>query len=196
MNWLWSWIPRTGGTSIHNRLHGAGLPVVKRHGLETVNVPNGTVYCLGHLPVDMARTKHPKLPLCQSFCVVRNPWDRLVSIYEYSNTRQDFTYTFREFICELVRHPHKTAIGKIRREGVVIGWPQTRWWRYCDRVLLFERLQCEWDALSKVLGRDASALTRYNESDRAAYQEYYDGFTRDIVATYERETIDAFEYKF
>jgi chondroitin 4-sulfotransferase 11 len=133
-----------------------------------------------------------------SFSVVRNPYSRLVSAFEYLTQREtlpawdhkesDYVYAYRgdfkRFVKEVV-----AAVDIYRSIHLV---PQTFF--LCDgdrivvnRLIALEHLDRDLPPLARRVG-GARRLSRSNPSLRRQIDEYYDGETREIVArVYEKD---------
>lgn len=132
------------------------------------------------------------------FCLVRNPWDRMVSYYHWL-LQQSFdhlavttaqTHDFGGFVAHaFTRH----SIG---------AWPYGRYMQdvtgveHCALFLRLERLDEDTGQLLKHLGF-ALDVPHDNRSDRGRdYREYYTQATRQIVAETCAEDIARFSYAF
>ena len=60
----------------------------------------------------------------------------------------------------------------------------------------FESLQADFDAVCAKLGVPLTPLPHYNASGKAAFSEYYDDETIEVVAQRFREEIECFGYVF
>lgn len=154
-------------------------------------------------------------------CVIRNPWDRLVSIYCQQRTRrktlffkgikgsgglvpgfEDGVPTFEDFI--LKYFPKTWWQGR--------SLSQTKYIQHSNKdkiivnkILRYEKLDEEWEKLSKELCLNVSSLNRINKSKdkKNNYREFYKtskkGFNHKLIdKASELVEIDAknFGYKF
>ena len=158
----------------------------------------------GHFPAAAAATV-PKG--YYSFCFVRNPWDRFVSLYHYFAT---MTPDHRWY------GANARLAGDVRRIGSFADFcrnfstwrfrdnyhfrPQCRWITDAvgnlavDFVGRFERLQDDVNAVCHRLGAPPVELPVLNRSSHGPYLNYYSDETREIVADLSREDIAAFGY--
>jgi len=145
------------------------------------------------------------------FSFVRNPWDRLVSWWSMiDNGRKTTTQapngffdyvlaraaSFEEFLTrctdEIVDPDGRKQIFRnqvdylVDRDGKPI----------VDYIGRFERLQQDFDEVSRRLGRPPVALARSNASRHAPYAEYYTPATADMVARHYARDIAHFGYRF
>jgi chondroitin 4-sulfotransferase 11 len=122
-----------------------------------------------------------------SFAFIRNPWDRMVSSYEFR----------RQYLPD-VRSPHVLAAAKLSfREwmlGPVADDPRDReWsdqlWMVCDhdgspmvsQIYLYEDLIVGFADACHKIGIETPALGEFNKTDRADYRDYYDAETDALV---------------
>ena len=185
-------IPKTAGTSLRSAL---GI----------------THQGYTHVPVRVLEQLYPEeLESYYVFSVVRNPWDRMVSVFEHATQKGGWpkqqawadrtigTLDFAEFVRRLGNEPaYRRAV-----MGYDFFFPQ----RYflekrdgtvrCDRIIPFEQLS------------DAAALLREHfpqmeelgherrNASRKRYQDYYDDETRAIVGELYRQDIALCDYRF
>ena len=128
--------------------------------------------------------------LCWKFGVVRNPWDRMVSLHGFLREREllDGAITFRSWLLFDSSDAHKKAV------------PQCHWLfdRHCqivDSVFRFERLDQAQKALSGYLGKPV-VFNWYKKTDRGEYRSYYDEGTKEWVRNVYAEDIERFGYQF
>lgn len=184
-------IPKNAGTTVVNKL---GL------------TPPGHYHWAAHQEFyDKSLTK---------FSIVRNPWDRVVSCYEYAKMEESYWHsskgdskegmhldynilkdkTFEQCVEILAEHPRS-----LRHQG----WrPQWMW--ICDEdknimmdhVLKMETLDEELNDLLVKTGNEKIKLEKVNTSTRTDYRDYYDDKTRMIVSEIYKDDIQMFNYKF
>jgi hypothetical protein len=119
-----------------------------------------------------------------SFCVVRNPWDRVVSAY-FSGSKDD---SFGEF-CKKGAKNH-FGIGK-QVDWTVGKYPPSE-------ILYFENLSHEFSEMIKSyrILNVYFELPVKNKTEHGHYSQYYDSETIQIVADVFSEDIEAFGYSF
>ncbi len=134
-----------------------------------------------------------------TFTVVRNPWARVVSLFHYlghSNTTDFTDFVFNRFYRRLWRTMHwfvKPQVEFISNSSGQI---------LVDRVLRFENLQSEFDAVCRRLKLDPGTLPHHNQSvkrkgsDREPYQAYYKDDTQQWITELFSGDIAAFGYSF
>lgn len=136
-----------------------------------------------------------------TFAFVRNPFDRLVSMYEYrKNANQqgikEKNITFHQWVVRAFELNDKTLIN---REHYF--WPQTAWLTKdgvedMDFIGRFDRLQADYEELCKKIGVTPTKLNKVNRTHRKPYQEYYDAKTKFIVREHFKSDLQRFEYAY
>lgn len=204
---LFVWIPRTAGSSIWVKF-ARGRPLHARLAPwdKPPDVPIIT-YQHWRPPDLMALTTFDQKWLDERFLFsfVRNPWERLVSIYHhlrsgYEDQRKAVPMPFADFI-ERVCSGYLPGIGLGRAQALSYAHPQTAWLdlgqgRQPDFIGRFEDLQADWKALCGLLEFPHSALGKSNESRHQAYQSYYEERQKLMVARSYAEEIERFGYEF
>ncbi len=145
------------------------------------------------------------------FAFVRNPWDRLVSLYEYLHKLGDGTKvrrrllrsrvkTFPRFIESACDLDSLEPVGCYNWRGVSQANSQLDWLRYDGRMLpdfigKFERLRADWQTACDLMGIRAP-LPHSNRTKHRHYGEYYDERLRRLVTRRYAEEIEMFKYCF
>ena len=135
--------------------------------------------------------------------VVRNPWDRLVSMY-HSMKKQGRYKKYPIFDCFST---FATEISSSSRWiKPVCGYstnklshanPQVEWLKWgVDVVLRFESLESDWSSLCERVGIHCKALPHLEKSDRKKYQDYYDDDLAERVGRFYQEDASRFSYTF
>lgn len=123
-----------------------------------------------------------------SFCVERNPWDKVLSHFHMVKARSGHDLLFDDYI-EKGEFPVDFDIYSVRGEVVV------------DRVLRYEALEEELDAVLYRFGvpyegRIGVYAKSSFRTNRSPYQSYYDSWQVDIVAKKFGREIKLFGYVF
>jgi hypothetical protein len=133
------------------------------------------------------------------FCVVRNPWDRFVSLYEFhrqSEHSKKYTPDLHRFAesCTFSEWFYANTNGITYTDW--FGSPQHDWWAECDRVFQFENLPQAYREISSYI-LPQGPLIHDNATVRKPYQSYYKyQYQIDQVAKMEARTIDLMGYTF
>lgn len=179
-------VPKTAGTSIALKLHEG----TSRH-----------VPCTAYLAANPG-----KFARYWKFAFVRNPWDRLVSSYEFlrrggMNARDaEFAAAhlaqhrdFREFVRDGLERAEIRSWVHVRPQCDFICDCEGR--NRMDFTGRFERLDEDFRIVADRLGI-AGGLDVTNRSGRRDYRDYYDAETREIVAAFYHTDIDRLGYRF
>jgi len=194
-------IPKTAGTALRRSLEP----------YSTINSRAGWSKQLSRLPIRQsvqdvsfrmhvsARWAKIKLPLAAydrwcKFTVVRNPFDRAVSHYHWQSQapgqrhyKRSQAMSFKDHLRDMQRRQRWHDERQVRyicdRDGKLL----------VDRVLRFENLPAEFDALARDLGLDAT-LAVHNKSLHRPYADYYDEEARQMVIALFRDDFDLLGY--
>lgn len=136
------------------------------------------------------------------FTVVRNPWDKVVSLYEYRRKKNKTQIASRNItFTEWVRMTHGQDRNSFYYDNVKSFQPQVEWLKddegtiAIDFVARFETLHADFDQIREAIGTKAD-LPHLNASSRKSYKDYYSDETREIVARWYHEDIEVFAYTF
>ena len=176
-------INKTAGTSIGNAI---GLPVKHHQTAREV----------------IARIGKDKWKTAYKFTLVRNPWDKVVSHYEYRRKRNKTQVATRNVaFSDWVKKTYGPEKDPFYYNNPKAFQPQVEWLKddegkiSIDFIGKFETINKDFDHIKDVIGLDAE-LPHLNASKRANYQDYYDDETRQIVAQWFHEDIEVFGYHF
>lgn len=154
-----------------------------------------------------------------SFGFVRNPWDRMVSLYSFM-AQKTFRITdnfdqqalreagFKDWLMhdEFFMQEDGLPPGEAWR----IGWgssprealapmqrrPQWWWLRGCDFVGRYENLSEDFETACQNIGRRNVYLPHVNRSKHSHYRDHYDAESREFIAVHFAEDIERFGYEF
>jgi hypothetical protein len=150
-----------------------------------------------HDPILEARERMPAERFARyfKFSIVRNPWGRLVSEYEYIRSRPEHgryrrvvrLEGFEDFVhMQIPRKDAYQANMLCDRQGKLL----------LDFTGRFESLEADWQTLCTRLDIPHRPLPRRNVTSHRDYREYYDAALHDLVAQHWRRDIELFGYNF
>lgn len=195
-NFLFIHVPKAAGQSLSARLGGV-----------TRTLP-------GHAPLWWVdpKVRHDRF----SFGFVRNPWDRLVSLYAFQSTKKVKNGESPEY----QQHIRDIGFRRWLLEDRMFmpqdqSWMSTdlppmqqrsqMWWvDGCDFIGTVERLEEDFGSILPMLHlrrrwwqlfTPELKLRHCNRSVRSAYRDYYDNETAAFVARHFASEIDRFEYR-
>lgn len=130
------------------------------------------------------------------FGFVRNPWDRVVSLYERTEPlRMKEKMSFDEFV-DWIQFSSSTCIHSSPHRYQLDWFVDGSGNILADFIGRFERLDADWATVAGKLGISDS-LPHKRENPRARhYTDYYNDKTREIIATKFKVDIDYFGYEF
>lgn len=136
-----------------------------------------------------------------SFCVVRNPWDRVVSMYEFSILNKDlfkkaYSINKEDFIsfCNVIKDR--------KNDPFFIGSHKQSEWidkkTPPNKILFFESLQEDFSSMIKEINLIGVTpkLPHQNKTKHNHYSQYYNSETKQIISEVFEEDIDNFRYIF
>ena len=187
-------IPKTGGTSYRRSLQSAGIKVFPLIG-DTHH---------GHYKDLLKENPEFTNDDYQPFTIIRNPWDRMVSIfhfYKYGGAQgcgydhcQIETDVFSEFPDEFLNKPEDWEWAYVTQKEWSLDTSGK------DNVFFgrFEHLHDDFQKLLSSLGVPFQvSLQHHRKSKRATdYQSYYTQRAKDIVSEIFKENILEWDYKY
>ena len=176
-------INKTAGTSIGNAI---GLPVKHHQTAREI----------------IAKIGREKWDTAYKFTLVRNPWDKVVSHYEYRLKRNKTELASRNIsFSGWVTKTYGPDKDPFFYNNPKAFQPQVEWLKddegkiAIDFIGRFETISEDFNQIKSAIGLEAE-LPHLNASKRAGYQSYYDEETREIVADWFQEDIALFGYQF
>lgn len=183
-------IPRTGGISIYEQL--------TKFGRITNHKTHLTAYKLRRIVNNYNK--------CFSFAVVRNPFERMVSLYFYRKTSGKdggvYGLGFKDWIKYIYSDRFDrsqtvhTLIDINFHLGTQLNWIVDRGGKIIvSKVLRFENLKKDWKYVTDILGKDVKLNLR-NATNHKHYSCYYDSECIKLVEKNCKRDLDYFGYKF
>ena len=196
------------------------MPVSHKHKLVFIHVPkNAGTSITKQLDLENAGHYHwsHELPRdgYRSLSIVRNPWDRVVSCYEYARMEESFWHSAigpsregKHLDYDLLKNmSFENCVKLLAQNSKALrhqGWiPQ--WWWICDNdknlkvdhVIKMESIDLDLNILFENLEIPNIELKKINPSPiNGTYQSYYNEQTKQIVGQLYKDDIDLFDYKF
>ncbi len=130
------------------------------------------------------------------FGFVRNPWDRVVSLYERTEALQlRNEMNFEQFV-DWIHYSSATCMHSSPHRYQLDWFVDANGNLLADFIGKFERLDEDWAFVAQKLGVEEK-LPHRRENPRARhYTEYYTPRTRDIIAAKFKVDIERFDYEF
>ena len=181
---------------------------IQKNGGTSIKVPLGKLNGYFHHPAREQKNVFGKYwGEYYKFSIVRNPWDRIVSIYHYyllnnepsnSKIKQIMPKTFESF-CKsyLGDNPQKWMTGWLGGEYIL----QKNWITnkngdiIIDYVGRYETINESFEHIKKELSINGE-LPHIRKSDHKNYKEYYTNELIELVRNKLKEDIELFDYKF
>jgi chondroitin 4-sulfotransferase 11 len=204
---LFVWVPKCAGMSLYRVLVKCGC-VEDRWLNPTKPFANRGMITFGHVSipelVDRRVIAPHFLENAFKFAFVRNPFDRLVSLFCYLKKinceEVPQAMSFDEFCRKVERREHP-PVGLYNYKGLnqcnpMIEWLQDRRGRLLvDFVGRHESLHEDFQKICRIVGIDEH-LPHENRTEHRHYRTYYTPNTRAIVERVYREDLDRFDYSF
>ncbi|MGH8046482.1 MAG: sulfotransferase family 2 domain-containing protein [Chthoniobacterales bacterium] len=113
-----------------------------------------------------------------SFTMIRNPWDRIVSAYEYG--RRNVETMAHEQVAAAGSFAQFAACAPVRLIERHAFDSEGR--RLVGEIVRLEDIAVELPRILKMLGIPFAKIPHRNATDRGHYRDYYDDETREAVA--------------
>jgi len=125
------------------------------------------------------------------FSIVRNPWDRLVSMWAtkwwHESSGLPVNIPFEEFIRRVKPHPHEIYNTLFYHEILNLK---------LDFILRFENLESDFNKMLKKLNLKQIELPHTESRERPYYPSMYSVSAKNYVQDYLKEDIRKFKYSF
>ena len=130
------------------------------------------------------------------FGFVRNPWDRVVSLYERTEPLQmKDKMTFDEFV-DWIQYSSSTCIHSSPHRYQLDWFVDGSGNVLADFIGKFERLEEDWSVVAQKLGINRPLPHTHANPRARHYTDYYTPRTREIIAQKFKVDIDHFGYEF
>lgn len=194
-------IPKNASTSMMDHLGSFNL--IKKNQEKFIALADKKVYRnffdpTHAKPDEALRVFRNELSNYFSFCIVRNPWDRAVSMYHFAlkyNIMELYGFkndlTFEEFCNHLQDNKDDYSIIATHKQ---VEWTRGR---FPPKVILrFENLQEEFrDMLQEYNIRHISPdIPHKNSTKHSHYKDYYTPETKKIISNVFEDDVDTFKY--
>src|SRR5512140_1266429 len=142
------------------------------------------------------RIRRTKEPHHGRAVFVRNPWDRVVSLYERTEALQlRNEMSFEQFV-DWIEYSSATCVHSSPHRYQLDWFVDPNGNVLADFIGKFERLDEDWAFVAQKLGLgEKLPHRRQNPRDRH-YTEYYNSRTRDVIANKFKVDIEHFGYEF
>ena len=138
-----------------------------------------------------------------TFSVVRNPWDRFLSLYHYGIISHTFpaTLTFREFVSQLESPRYKLQQRLHRATPYYFSacdyLEDENGNLMVDYVARYESRKRDIKTIGQHIGiEDFGSVVTQEAAPDAHYSTFYDAYSRDVVGKNFKDDIERFGYSF
>ena len=188
-------IPKTAGNSIQSVLRDYSEDELvalrgEQDGIERFGLRNPKYKIKKHSTLAEYKAALGKAQFGElyKFTCVRNPWDRMVSLY-FTPTQNMGAWDRKKFRKAIVK---ALSVADYLRLDKVEEDPFAN----VDYVIRFENLADDFRTVCGTLGISPTTLPRYNRSSREHYSKYYDDELRELVRARFAAEIERFGYIF
>lgn len=206
---IFVWIPKTGGTSIHSMLKKSPVKMKKFTGRPKRyhEFNNRDSVTFGHASIasltELGIIKSDYLETAFKFCFVRNPWDRLVSLYYYLTQKRNrkLGNTFNEFVNKLhsgeypIQEIGLYNVSKLNQLNDSTKWINSLGMEF-DFIGKYENFQADVQRLLETIGLDSpKRIPHLNKVSHHKYTRYYNDDLIHKVSELYKDEIELFEYQ-
>lgn len=196
-------IPKNASTSMMNHL--GNLNLIKKNEEKFSQLADQKIYKKFFDPTHAKPDEAYKILGQQlrnyfSFCIIRNPWDRVVSMYYFTkkyNIYQVYGYEqdmkFEEFCNNLLERKNDDLFLPTHKQ---VEW--TKGIYPPKEILKFENLQNDFLKMLQQynIQHISPVIPHHNSTKHKSYKEIYTPETKKIVTNIFEEDIDVFKYTF
>lgn len=205
-------VPKTGGTSVEFVLgmHGEKADIgIRPYFNQEIDREHLYGQDLQHMTAAALRDALQQAGVFEryfKFSIVRNPWDRLVSVFAWSNQKwakgeelsdDEFESSVRRlhglFVAARTQGQPLRIAPHFRPQVHFLVDRERR--TLVDFVARYENLRADWEHIRQKIGIEADLPLRMRSHHRP-YQSYYSATTRAMVAEIYADDISALNYRF
>ena len=129
-----------------------------------------------------------------TFCIVRNPYDRAVSLYWHYKRRKRYRHTFPYFLQTLQSGIDPAGLWNVR--GFSQANSQTDWFQPgIDYVGRFEKLQESYDFICDKLNIPRHTVPHKNSGNHVDWQTFYNQKTARLVEKFYAKDFEIIGYE-
>ena len=204
-------IPKTAGTSVLDsmlRRHGFSREEWSQDVVTNINalsdfsisdrfrIPGRTKkFNRWHMSArDMRRVLGDEWRRYVSFTVVRNPFDRTVSSYEFQRAKASGVGTFEQFVDDLVEAPERLPPQAQLHAIAQLDWTSDDDAIIVDHVIRFESLHHDLGRFTRQAGLAPSELGHENVTERTDWPGYYTPRTARVIVDHYAADFATFGY--
>ncbi|MES0489981.1 MAG: sulfotransferase family 2 domain-containing protein [Leptospirales bacterium] len=197
-------VPKTGTTSIRSII-GSGRPPHMDLAQKQAAIIyghqqyGGAATILNYIIPKKKRKKNgeEKFKSYYKFGLVRNPWDRTVSLYKRREGVQlSQQMSFVEFV-DWIQYASATCVYPSPHRNQLDWFTDTNGIVLADYIGRFETIENDWEVIREKLGiSETLPHKNINPEGRKHYTEYYNKKTRDVIAKKFKTDIEYFGYEF
>ena len=205
INILFIWIPKCGGYSIFT-LFNLNRDYINNTDSDTYNYNfnNNQSVTFGHADIYILLEKNVLSKDFYNnsfkFCIVRNPYDRVVSAFFYNKLNRK--YTFKNFIKHLYENklliPKNSYKNSVSYGDINNQWNPMYTWIPDDinKIYYFENYDnIPKDVIKQInINIDLSTIPIINKSEHSNYVDYYDNETAELVYDIYKIDFEKFGY--
>jgi len=207
-NVIFVWIPKTAGGSIWYEALAKqnGSVGNKETWNDTSLFNNEKIVSFGHMSIlDLLSNgiiSKDYFDNSFKFAFVRNPWDRVVSLYHYLKPTSIVKDKCFSSFCKYLKYNQIEPIGPYNVIGLSQCNKQISWLVdnngkiFVDFIGRYENLQKDFEKVCSIIGIPSKILPYEKFSNHAHYSLYYTKETKDIIGELYKEDIERFGYEF
>jgi Sulfotransferase family len=200
-------VPKTGSTSVRRILGAAIKPHLSLSEIKRMMESNWVIrggrkdrimeWLYPMLPAERRKERgRQQFASYFKFGFVRNPWDRVVSLYERNEaTQMRQEMTFEEFV-RWIQYSSATCVHSSPHRYQLDWFVDADGRMLADFIGRFERLQEDWAVIAKKLGVSETLPHARGNPRLRHYTEYYTPETARLIEEKFKVDIEAFNYRF